>query len=81
MAQTPSATPQGDTKKKKHSEDEDGKLLTPQEVDALSPQEEFARTGLTLVAALHMSATILPATRVSKMLVVAKLNTFSRATC
>lgn len=38
-------------------------------------------TGLTLAAALHMSATILPETRVSKMLVVAKLNTFSRATC
>lgn len=36
---------------------------------------------LTLAAALHMSATILPDTRVSKMLVVAKLNTFSRATC
>lgn len=36
---------------------------------------------ITLAAALHMSATILPDTRVSKMLVVAKLNTFSRATC
>ena len=36
---------------------------------------------LTFEAALHMSATILPATRVSKMLVVAKLNTFTRATC
>lgn len=36
---------------------------------------------LTLAAALHMSATIRPATRVSKMLVVAKLKTFSRATC
>lgn len=35
---------------------------------------------LTLEAALHMSATILPATRVSNMLVVEKLNTFSRAT-
>lgn len=34
----------------------------------------------TLAAALHMSATILPATRVSKMFVVAKLKTFSRAT-
>lgn len=36
---------------------------------------------LTFAAALHISATILPDTRVSKMLVVAKLNTFSRATC
>lgn len=35
---------------------------------------------ITLADALHMSATILPATRVSKMLVVAKLKTFSRAT-
>ncbi len=38
------------------------------------------RESITLAAALHMSATILPATRVSKMLVVAKLKTFLRAT-
>ena len=41
----------------------------------------YGCTRLTLEAALHMSATILPATRVSKMFVVAKLNTFSKATC
>lgn len=36
---------------------------------------------LTLAVARHMSATILPDTRVSKMFVVAKLKTFSKATC
>lgn len=45
------------------------------------PAVQLESAGLTLEAALHMSATILPETRVSKMLVVAKLNTFSRATC
>lgn len=55
----------------------------------INKQENYKKSGLmqkkkkrlTLAAALHMSATILPDTRVSKMLVVAKLNTFSRATC
>ncbi len=47
----------------------------------MGPHEASEQTRLTLAAALHMSATILPDTRVSKMLVVAKLKTFSRATC
>lgn len=34
----------------------------------------------TFAAALHMSATILPDTHVSKMFEVAKLNTFCNAT-
>lgn len=60
--------------KQKHSGNLDNKIVNDWN------NEEFDWTRLTFEAALHMSATILPATRVSKMLVVAKLNTFTKAT-
>lgn len=77
-AQTSWVTLQGGTEKQSTVRMKIRWANTVQDVDAGRVR---ASKRLTLDAALHMSATILPDTRVSKMLVVAKLKTFSRATC